>query len=171
MSEKLNSFGITQGGVTLILRRNRWGFLLETSASHFKTSENEAKHYYSGNSELYSLGVIYELFQKKIFTLSPYVTIGGQDAEIFLDYKFERGVTPTSLRITGDETNFTLGTRLYFRVASWNENRLSLSVNTDAYYRYSVSRVWRFNNMLIDSGKFNLSSFGFLAGLSVKYYF
>ena len=89
----------------------------------------------------------------------------------FLDYKLEKGVTPTSLRITGDEADFTFGTKLYFRVASWKENQWSLSINTDAYYKHSVSRVWRLNNTLIDSDKFNLSSVGFLVGLSVKYNF
>ena len=171
LSEKLNSFGTTKGGGTLILRKKHWGLLLETHTSQFKTSQNQDKHYYNGSSETYSLGVIYDLLRKDFFTLSPYATIGGQNAEFFLDYKLEKGVTPTSLRITGDEADFTFGTKLYFRVASWKENQWSLSINTDAYYKRSVSRVWRLNNTLIDSDKFNLSSVGFLVGLSIKYNF
>ncbi|MDO5105993.1 hypothetical protein [Capnocytophaga sp.] len=169
LSEKLNVFGSTRGGATLVLRRNRWGLLLETYTSSFKTAKNENKHYYNGSSESYSVGVLYDLIQKNFFTLSPCASIGGQDAEIFLDYSLKQGVTPTSLRITGNEADFTFGTKLYFRVASWKDNKWSLSVNTDAYYKHSVSRTWRLNNMLIDSENFNLSSVGFLVGLSIKY--
>ncbi|MFK8298598.1 hypothetical protein ACI76O_09460 [Capnocytophaga cynodegmi] len=171
LSEKLNSFGTTKGGGTLILRKNRWGLMFETHTSQFKTNQNQNKHYYNGSSEIYSLGVIYNLIEKSFFTLSPYATFGGQDAEIFLDYKLEKGVTPTSLRITGDEATISFGTKLYFRLASWKENRWNLSVNTNLYYTHSVSRTWRLNNMLINSDEFNLSSFGFLVGLSLKYNF
>lgn len=83
LSEKLNSFGTTKGGGTLILRKKHWGLLLETHTSQFKTSQNQDRHYYNGSFETYSLGVIYDLLRKDFFTLSPYATIGGKMQNFF----------------------------------------------------------------------------------------
>ncbi|MDM8161106.1 hypothetical protein QUH73_14875 [Labilibaculum sp. K2S] len=181
VDKKLNDMGhpsltkdmdiLQTGGGNFTFKMNKWGFIIGGYSYNIKTSPNSDKHYYDGSSETYELGLSYDLINADWFTFSPYITVGTEDAEIFLDYKFQDGVTPTSLSIVANESNITTGGKFYFRVKTWEKDRLQLFINTEVSYKFSMDGTWRFNNMLIDSDDFNLSNVSAMGGLTLRYLF
>lgn len=168
---KMDAIENTSGGVSITLRRNRWGLIFDSSFTNISSSPDENKHYYSGETESFNIGVLYDVLKTKYIILSPYITLGSNTSEINLDYKFEQGVTPTSLLIKSRETAFNFGFKSYFRVGAWSEEKWQLFLNLNTYYNQSLTGSWRLNNMKVESKDFNLSNVGILGGIVLLYEF
>jgi len=181
IDKKLNDMGhpsltkdmdiLQSGGGCFTFKVNKWGIIIGGYTYNIKTSPNYNDYYYDGTSETYELGLSYDVINSDWFTFSPYVTIGTEEAEIFLDYNFKDGVTPTSLSLVASESNITAGGKFYFRVKTWEKDNLQLFINTEVSYKLSMDGTWRSNNMLINSEDFNLSSLNTLGGLTLRYLF
>lgn len=157
------------GGGEFTFRFGRWGLKIGTLDAGLNSKMDANRHYYSGRSESYNLGLSYDWISKDIFIFSPYVVFGSQDSEIYLDYELKEGIVPTSLLIKGKESNVAFGGKLYVRVAHWHDTRLKLFLNIDTSYNASVSNTWRFDNMLVKSDDFNLSTWNILGGISLRF--
>lgn len=160
---------VQSSGGSFTIKKNRWGIIMSSYQSNFTTSPNTEGYYYNGSSYANEIGVSYDLFTAKWFTFSPYITLGGQVANIYLDYQFKEGITPTSLHIEAREPNMTVGGKFYFKVKTWKEDKLQLFFNANVSYRYCLPGVWRVDNMLIDSSDFSLSNMNMQGGLSLRY--
>ncbi len=167
-----DNLNVSVGGSTnLIFRINKLGILAGFNSYGLYTTADAMGKYYGGTGDVTTLGVSYDVVSSKWFTLTPYLSAGVQSMEMYLDYKFEEGVSPTSLAIKASETAVNIGALLYFRVGSWYEERLQLFVNAELLYNMSQVGEWRFDNMLMDSSEFNLSHLNTGVGLSLRYYF
>ncbi|MDO5608941.1 MAG: hypothetical protein Q4G08_10860 [Capnocytophaga sp.] len=160
---------IQKGGGVLTFRINKWGVMLGSGSSILETKADANRYFYNGTIENEFVGVSYDLLSHKWFTFSPYVTFGYQENKTYLDYKFEDGVVPVSLKIEGKESNVTLGGKFYFRFAKWSEERWQLFFNADVHYTHSFEGTWRLDNERINPKDFNLSQIGTLAGVSLRY--
>ncbi|ATA72127.1 hypothetical protein CGC49_01645 [Capnocytophaga sp. H4358] len=168
---KLDKGNGLAGGGEFIFRFNRWGIKLGTLSANLSSSSNQDGHYYSGENEYTTFGVTYDVIANEIFTFTPYFGLGHQESEIYLDYEFKNSVTPTSLHIQGKEADFTFGGKFYFRVYHSNDKRFKIYLNADVFYKISYSNKWRFDNMLIKSKDFDLSTLGVLGGVTLRYDF
>ncbi|GJH39643.1 hypothetical protein RCZ04_01930 [Capnocytophaga sp. HP1101] len=153
----------------ITLRRNRWGLMFQTFAANLNTEANTDKHYYDGDISGSAWGVLFDAVKTNNFTLSPYVMLGYHKAEVYLDYKFEQGVVPTFLQINAKENHLNVGLKAYFRVGTWQEDRLQLFVNGDVAYLQAYGGTWRFDNRRIDAKDFGLSGFTISGGVTLRY--
>lgn len=158
------------GQTNLAFRINRWGILVNSAYYGIHTPKNQNRHYYRGQTEVFSLGVSYDIIQKRWFSLSPYITLGTKSAEIYLDYELKKGVTPTALRITNQESILNTGIRSYFRVSNLLQERWQIFINAEVFYTEASSGILRFNNKLVSENG-NFSSVGMLAGVTFRYRF
>ena len=159
------------GGGSFVFRIKKWGIMAAFQSYGLSTPAAANGLYYDGVVESSAIGVSYDVVSAKWFTLTPYLSFGTQDLDMYLDYKFETGVTPASLSIKANEPNINIGTLLYFRVGNWYQERLQFFINAEVAYKFSIEGEWRFDNMLIDSSDFNLSHLNAGVGLSLRYLF
>ncbi len=163
---------VLQGaGGNIKVNFKQWGIFYGTYAAYIRTEANKDKYYYTGSIDRVRMGVSYDILKRERFMISPYLAFGFHQTSIFLDYEFENGVTPTSLKITGEEAIFAGGLDLYFRLKAWQDGRLQLFLKGEASYALAVNGWWRFDNMRINSKDFNSSAIDVNASIVLRYNF